>query len=342
MVKKFFIVLGIVLVILLIWYRDLVSYGIQQGLGQMHIIMNAEPVEDYLKNPMTPDSVRQKLVFIQEVREYAIDSLGLNDTENYTTMYDQKGKPVLWVVTGARPFAFEAMEWDFPVVGKVPYKGFFKPELAQEEVKLVQSQGYEAGVRTVGGWSTLGWFKDPILSNMLDRSWGDLANLIIHEMSHSTIFVKDSVTFNENLASFIGDKGALKFLKDRYGSDSEEYLEYIRESEDERIYYEHVLRGADSLALLYGSFSHDTDSLYKAQAKDRVIRKVVETLDTLSFSFPYEVKKRLGKELPNNTFFMSFMRYREKQRNLDTLYEEKYNRNIKYMINALKQKHPFL
>ncbi len=43
---------------------------------------------------------------------------------------------------------------------------------------------------------------------MLNRSEGDLANLIIHEMSHATIFVKDSVDFNENLATFIGDRGA--------------------------------------------------------------------------------------------------------------------------------------
>jgi predicted aminopeptidase len=63
-----------------------------------------------------------------------------------------------------------------------------------------------SGIQEVG--QRLGWFTDPILSKMLMRSEGDLANLIIHEMSHATIFVKDSIEFNENLATFIGDRGA--------------------------------------------------------------------------------------------------------------------------------------
>lgn len=342
MIKRIFLICGIVLVIFLIWYRDLVMYGIQQGTGQLRIVWNAVPVEDYLNNSLTPDSTRQKLLFIQEVRRYAIDSLGLNDTDNYTTLYDQKGKPILWVVTGARPFAFEAKEWRFPVVGTVPYKGFFKTELAEREMAAIRSEGYEAGIRTVGGWSTLGWFTDPILSNMLERSWGDLANLIIHEMSHSTIFVKDSVTFNENLASFIGDEGARKFLIDRYGVDSPRLQQYLQETEDEKKYYDHILRGADTLAGLYSGFQPGEDTLGMKLQKEMLIRQVVETLDTLSFSYPYQIREMLGVDLPNNTFFMSFMRYREKQQNLDSLYENKFNGNIRYMINALKEKHPFL
>ncbi len=94
----------------------------------------------------------------------------------------------------------------------MPYKGFFNQKLAFELKDELEKEGYDVIVRNPGGWSTLGWFTDPILSKMLNRSEGDLANLIIHEMVHSTIFVKDSVEFNENLATFIGDRGAEKFL----------------------------------------------------------------------------------------------------------------------------------
>lgn len=340
--KKIMWVILLVLAVLLFWYRDLVVYGLRQGKGQLNIVWNARPVSEYLADPMTPDSVKQKLQFIQQVRRYAIDSLALHDTDNYTTMYDQQGKPLLWVVTGARPFAFEPMEWRFPVVGTVPYKGFFDLELAREEAAQVRENGYEAGIRTVGGWSTLGWFTDPILSNMLDRSMGDLANLIIHEMSHATIFVKDSVTFNENLASFIGDEGARKFLADTYGPHSEELLTYLREQEDEQLYYEHILRGADTLSLFYNNLTPGGDTLAWNAEKERIISRVIETLDTLSFSYPHQIREKLGKELPNNTFFMSFMRYREKQRNLDSLYRNAYQGNINRMIAELKQKHPFL
>ncbi|MEM9857460.1 MAG: aminopeptidase, partial [Bacteroidota bacterium] len=242
MIKKFLLGLIVLLIGILIYYHDLVYYGLVQGKGQLSIVWNAEPVEDFLENPDTPDSIRQKLLFIAEVREFAVRELGLNDTDNYTTMFDQKGKPILWVVTGCEPFAFEPKTWDFPVVGEMPYKGFFIEEMAYEEMADVEEQGYDVGLRTVGGWSTLGWFKDPILSNMLGRSYGDLANLIIHELVHATIFVKDSVVFNENLASFIGDRGAEIFLKKYYPNT---YLvDYKNELKDEQLYIDHVLSGA--------------------------------------------------------------------------------------------------
>lgn len=99
----------------------------------------------------------------------------------------------MYVVTACAPFAFQPRMWHFPVVGSFPYKGFFEKNKALAEAKKIkEEEGLEVSVRTAGGWSTLGWFKDPVLSNMLNRSEGDLANLIIHELTHGTLFVKDS------------------------------------------------------------------------------------------------------------------------------------------------------
>jgi len=188
-------------VVLTIAYWDLVLYGLRQGYGQFSIIWNAKPVSCYLNDPQFPDSLKSKLRLIDEVRAFAIDSLGLKDTDNYKTLYDQKGKEIMWVVLASQPYKLEPKEWRFPVVGAVPYKGFFREDLAKELKEALQRDGWDVIIRNPGGWSTLGWFTDPILSKMLNRSDGDLANLIIHEMSHATIFVKDSVDFNENLAT---------------------------------------------------------------------------------------------------------------------------------------------
>ncbi|MCF6297052.1 MAG: aminopeptidase, partial [Flavobacteriaceae bacterium] len=84
----------------------------------------------------------------------------------------------------------------------------------------------------VSGWSTLGWFKDPVLSNMLEGSVGSMSNTLIHELTHGTVFVPDSMTFNENLASFIGRKGAFKFLALTYGKNSLEASEYAARLSD--------------------------------------------------------------------------------------------------------------
>ena len=106
-----------------------------------------------------------------------------------------------------------AYEWSFPFLGRVPYKGFFDRGAAIEEDSLLRLKGYDTGIGNIRGWSTLGWFKDPILSGMLENSEGALANLIIHELWHGTLYVKDSADFNENLASFAGEQGALLFLQ---------------------------------------------------------------------------------------------------------------------------------
>ncbi|MEJ2006289.1 MAG: aminopeptidase, partial [Cyclobacteriaceae bacterium] len=240
-----------------------------------------------------------------------------------------------------RPFAFEPYEWSFPVVGTVPYKGFFRQELAVKEMERVRSLGYDAGIRTVGGWSTLGWFRDPILSDMLGRSDGDLANLIIHELVHATIFVKDSVTFNENLASFIGDRGAVEFLKSNFGEESIQLKNYHTELDDEIRYADHILRGADRLDSLYRN-NNSMDSSALAGLKTDMIKEIVNSMDTLNLTYTYGVLQRLRQDLPNNTYFMSFIRYRERQQDLDSLYINRYNSNLVQMINALKNTYPYL
>ncbi|MTI21057.1 aminopeptidase [Fulvivirga sp. RKSG066] len=337
------IVLHFLLVILaavIIHYFNLISYGLGQAKGQMSIIWEAQPIDDYLANDNVPDSVRVKLLFIEEVRKYAVDSLGLNQSDNYTSIYDQQGEPVLWVVTGCKPYAFEAKEWRFPVLGSVPYKGFFDKELAAKELLKVEKEGLDAGIRTVGGWSTLGWFNDPILSNMLQRSYGDLANLIIHELVHATVFVRDSVEFNENLASFIGDQGALAFMKDRYGIDSEELKEYQDEQNDERLYIDHILRGVDTLEVVYASMG-EMSAGQKKQKKEAIIQQIMNSTDTLSLHNG-EFLKFIKGQVPNNTYFMSFLRYRSKQVILDSIYQDNFNRQIRPFVGYMKEKHPYL
>src|SRR6185369_16149701 len=105
-----------------------------------------------------------------QIRKYTIDSLGYAPTNNFTCIYDQKNAVTLWVVTACGPFDLKPYEWDFPIVGRVSYKGFFKKNLAETEFNLFMSSGYDVDLRGVSAWSTLGWFSDPLLSSMLKRS----------------------------------------------------------------------------------------------------------------------------------------------------------------------------
>jgi predicted aminopeptidase len=341
MVKRGFVLALSILVILGLWYWDLVLYGIRQGKGQLQIVWLAKPVEVYLNDNTFPDSLKAKLVLIQDVRQYAIDSLGLRDTKNYKTLYDQKGKELLWVVTASEPFRLIAKEWNFPVLGAVPYKGFFNHELALAEQKRLEKEGWDVTVRNPGGWSTLGWFTDPILSGMLSRSTGDLANLIIHEMVHATIFVKDSVEFNENLASFIGDRGTEKYLADRYGVDSQEVLQYSREDQEYNRIVAHMLGACDYLDSVYTSIA-EKPLPEKRLIKEHSIRHIMEAVDTLQLEIFNSPSKKYLSQLPNNAYFMSFRRYQSKQDDFWSALKHDFSGDLRAFIAMQAKQYPFL
>lgn len=340
-VRKILFAIGAVILVLIIVNWELVSYGLKQGRGQLSIVWNAKPVEEFLNNKSFPDSLRQKLFLVEEIRKYAIDSLGLKDTENYKTLYDQQGEEIMWVVTASEAYQLKPKEWKFPIVGTVPYKGFFDKDEAVVVAKNLEAEGWDVNIRNPGGWSTLGWFTDPILSGMLEKTDGELASLIIHEMVHATIFVKDSVDFNENLASFIGDRGAEAFLIYRFGAQSKQYSEFINDDKDYTTYVGHILHGTKLLDSLYQSISFEPLEKKKV-LKEAMIRRIVETMDTLSFTSGKKPSARFRARLPNNAYFMSFIHYQSGQEGFWKEWEQSFDRNLKAYILYFKENFPFL
>ena len=324
---------GLLLVAIAFNWKLLV-YGYYQLKGQLEVIRNVRSVEEVLNDPLFPDSLKTKLKLVQTVRAYAVTELGLINNDNYTTVYDQKGKDILWNLSASEPFKLEAYEWYFPFLGHMPYKGFFSLDDAKREREELIKKGYDTRIRTVGGWSTLGILKDPILSRMLERSEGQLAEVIIHELTHSTLFVEDEVTFNENLASFIGEQGAALFLADHYGDSSEEIRRYQRELWEEKKFTRLILSGAKKLDSLYSTFTDSTDPDFKFNAKKELIYRITQSVDTIDFIDP-RYTHIFDQAQPNNAYFMSFMTYHSQEDTLNSIYE-KYDRNIKRMIEGFK------
>lgn len=339
--KRISLFVLLILVIVVFIYRDLVSYGVSQAKGQLNIVWNARPVEEFITDPLFPDSLKQKLRLIDDIRAFAIDSLGLRDTKNYKTLYDQKGKEVMWVVTASERFRLAPYKWNFPILGAVPYKGFFNEQSAVELANTLTAEGWDVNVRNPGGWSTLGWFTDPILSKMLEKDEGDLASLIIHEMVHATIFVKDSINFNENLASFIGDRGAEAFLIARFGVNSEPYKTFVNDDNDYTLFVDHVLKGTHFLDSLYAVIS-ERPLEEKTRLKESMIRRIVHTMDTLSLNSGRKPTRRFRNQLPNNAYFMSYIHYQSGQEELRKEWQEKFNGDLRSYVIYLTAKYPFL
>src|SRR5690606_29809700 len=128
---------------------------------------------------------------------------------------------VTGVQTCALPICFEPYTWWFPIVGRVPYKGFFDFDEAHEQARRLDARGYDTYVRPSAAFSTLGWFNDPVLNTVLRYSDVDLVQTVIHELTHNTIYIAGQAGFNESFATFVGDRGAAAFFCDMEGPEGE-------------------------------------------------------------------------------------------------------------------------
>jgi len=336
--KKIFLSLLTVLLLLAIWQWDLLSYGLAQGKGQLRIVWNSIPLSERVADPTFPDSLKARIETIQKAREFAIHDLGLKDTDNYTTYYDQQGEPSLWNVTACNPFAFEPKTWWFPIVGEVPYKGYFDKQKAIEVADQLKADGWEVRVRSVGGWSTLGWFRDPVLSTMLERSEGELAELIIHELTHSTVFVKDQVTFNENLASFVGEQGARLFLRAQYGDSAAQLQAYLTADADSRRFTAYILQSTRRLDSLYRTFTSEMPLEMKQKQKDAAIDQIGAGLRELPFA-DRRYNDAFNNGRPNNAYFMSFLRYHSHGDSLQQVLTDQFRGDLRAFVRDVKERY---
>lgn len=217
-------------------------YLLRQAGGQLEILIGQEDAAPLVESDrLTADEAR-KMVLIAEAREFAFRALAIAPSDNYTTFYDTRGKPVSFVVSGCRKDSFQVVTWSFPIVGAMAYKGFFRREDAVAEATSLEEAGYDATIHEVAAYSTLGWFRDPIFSSMLRRTEADLVALIIHELSHGTVYAPGHSDFNEELATFVGVRGAVEFLAERYGAASPE-LERARAQFHDDELFDAFLRG---------------------------------------------------------------------------------------------------
>lgn len=334
--RTLFSLLLVALLIFTVAKFDLISYGWMQGKGQMKVLLNTRPVSEVLADPAFPDSLKIRLRIIQQAKEFA-GTVGLESNDNYSTYYDQKGKTILWNLSACEPFSFTPYTWTFPFTGKVSYKGFFDLEKAKKERDKLKKMGYDTRIRPVSAWSTLGWFNDPILSNLLHEEIGDMVETVFHELTHQTVFFKDSIEFNENLASFIGKEAARKFLIEKYGDQSDPLKTYLTDEADSKMYREHIMKGKQCLHELYESFEPDLEENFKKVKKDSLIRRIFTSLDTVEFNSDKYAGFSKLENLPNNAYFMSFSRYHGQSGILDSLYATQ-NSDLQKFVGYCKKR----
>jgi predicted aminopeptidase len=253
-------------------------YLLQAIYGQDELSYRARPLAEVVADEAVPRQTRRMLALIEHIKAFGAHR-GLEITDNYAD-YVELGRPaVVWNVSAAQPLRFEAVTWTFPIVGSVPYLGWFNERDAVAFAARLRDEGYDVDLRPVRAYSTLGWFADPVLSSMIrprPSAVGDLVNVVLHESVHATHYVANQSFFNESLANFVANELTMEYLEDQLRLDRWQLLAYrqarARRDERARRFHETYVK----LDELYRSPLSDADKLAQKQQITEALRQELD------------------------------------------------------------------
>jgi predicted aminopeptidase len=281
-------------------------YLFRAAAGQARLLHGAIPVEEALRLDSLSENHKLKLSLVEKVKGFGETELGLKETGNYGTVNLDPDRGRIYALAASRKDRLLPVTWWFPLVGNLPYIGFFDLESARREQRKLIEDDLDTVIGRVEAYSTLGWFKDPLTLNLIENPTGDLVETILHEMTHATLYLKGQGEFNEGLATLVGKKGAYLFLKETFGSSHPLTLEAQKTIEDERLF-------SSFLASLLGELNQLYDSSLSYQEKLREREKVFalypERFNSLRGSFQTSRFAHFGKAPLNNAILVSLAVY---------------------------------
>jgi predicted aminopeptidase len=249
-------------------------YLVRAAWAEGQILARRRPIEAIVADPATPPRTVAKLRLVLDARRFAIDSIGLVAKQSFTAYSPLDRDTLVLVLSGAYRDKLASYTWWFPIVGSVPYKGYFDFSAAKDAARQLASRGFDVYLRPSPAFSTLGWFNDPLLSTSLDADTLELANTVIHELTHNTYYAPGSAVFNESFANFVGSRGSAWFFRAR-GAGAAADVADARWSDEKTL--------ARFWALLYfrvdSAFrAHPTDSLARLAVRDSLYRAARQEL----------------------------------------------------------------
>lgn len=261
------VIFGLVLSSLLFGCTE-IRYITQASLGQISMTWNARSLKDAIGDARLPWRTRALLREVPHIKRFG-ERHGLTPTDNYRTYVELDRPAAVWVVSACEPLRFRSKTWSFPIVGTVPYLGWFDLDDAREFAAPLRAAGWDVDVRPAGAYSTLGWLEDPVLSTMIadgDEALGELANVVLHESLHATLYLKGQTRLNESLANFVGDELAKAYLDERVGPTSPEKISYMRAQARSEARRRALHDAYTRLSRLYASPLSDAEKLAEKEA----------------------------------------------------------------------------
>jgi predicted aminopeptidase len=179
----------------------------------LRFVYRAVPIAEEITRSSDPER-RAKLELVLAARDFAARS-GLDPGGSYRQVSETAGLATAHVVTAARQDRLEPYVWTYPVVGAMPYRGYFERSEAEAYAAELAAEGLDTYVVEASGYSTLGWMDDPLPSGVLRLEPVRLVGFVLHELTHRRLFVPGEVDFNETLASAVEARLTERFYAER-------------------------------------------------------------------------------------------------------------------------------
>lgn len=209
------------------------NYYSQAAQGQLELLSDARPIDDWIADPGTSSRLRLRLETARQIRRFAVSEMALPDNNSYKNYASLKRKYVLWNVVATPELSLHPLVWCFPVAGCVNYRGYYNKEAAEAYAKELKADGNDVEVGGVPAYSTLGWFSDPLISTFINYPDAELARMIFHELAHQIVYAQGDSQFNESFASTVEEVGVERWM-DRFGNQAmrDSYARYKSRKHD--------------------------------------------------------------------------------------------------------------
>ena len=217
-----------------------ISYLSQAVAGHLRIMGAAKPIEKILKKDTLDPGLRDKLQMVLDVHVFAVRVLALPDNKSYTRYSPIRDEYPGWNVFCAPEFSIQPKTWCFPFAG----------------------------------YSTLGWFSDPLLSSQVRYDSLHLASLVIHELAHQKFYKPGDSDFSEAFAVTIERAGVLRWLDSLGLEDRKNRALRYWDRVDERA--GRMLKARNELDDVYQS---GRDTAFMLRKKDSIIRSLEKDLN---------------------------------------------------------------
>ena len=279
--KKKIVALGLVACLALLAVTPTGCYLSRGALEEAKILSNRKSIAELVRDPSVDAATRAKLQVVLDARAFAKNRLGLRAKESFTSFSQLDTDTLVLVLSAAYRDSLKPYTWWFPIVGRVPYKGYFDFDRAKKDEHKLRDEGFDTYLRPSDAFSTLGWFNDPLLSTSLRRDSMDLANTVVHELTHNTFYAPGQAYFNESFASFVGARGAAAFFRGRQQEEAAREVE--ARWADEKV-----------LAAFWASLIKSLDSAFAAHPSSRVER--IEARDSVYARARVELVTNISRE----------------------------------------------